>query len=1000
MFCMNCGKPIPDGGKFCPFCGTAVPQQFLGGQPAAPAPAPAASAPAAAAPTPAPEPKVHDGEWNEARQAYQFDLDGYTISFGKEHVIYGAVREAFLPLWEAGNDRIEQLYEGAESVEEVLRAYYSVDFLRRVLAEPIQLALDTCADHGEYDITEETVLKTPSLHLAGEDQNVISAWELGIAPLLEKYQAICQAAQNERDRRAYRKETRMRLEGGGFGLTGALTAIAKAGAFNITSGVAHSAFNAVGNAFTGSAEKRRLRELFESRETLQAMRQAYSNAFSTILTFVTQRLGGKEMTKSEKEKAKMILANIESGRITGEAVQEALLEGLTSDPFNEDIYKTYLKYVPNTNGRLDKIAALFHMDGRITGGKDEILQSWIDNMGPLAAERFRALLAVAKGEADERSIEVYLRMDALTCIDADEELLAGWHEKLQTRTSQVLMQLAEEAGEEMAEIKARRDHPVEDGELPFAALAGSDIEEYTVPEGVTDIGDYAFADCAYLEKVTLPRSLRHIGKGAFRGSGLMMDITIPAGVETYDAEAYTTEDGTVHFEGEPKITGNGEAFKESGAVWDIPLWGKLYEWCKENGCLPHTAIFTAEDAKEVLPQKPEDGFYLRDYWNYPPIQVRGPQEMEGDGLPPISILDTNRVCRAIDQEALAGADVVYVVVPDEVETIGSRAFYDSYLTEIDLGSGVKTLEAEALAGCTYLRQVLLPEGLQKVGDRAFADCYFLDHIEALQMHCEIGEDIFRHMSVVVECLPGSDWESWCKAHGVRYFYHGKANPWEELLQHRRKVIEDEGLWTRKKYLKEAAGWREIADPEGKSKGLFGWGSGRKYQFLFQAEANGDEPDLLGEIVLYGDKKFSGKSRDGKRKITVVKTEIDTEMIASGALIGSDLVFVEGDDTEYLGTYALAESKIAAFEGLDLLEIWESAFEGCENLSAVLLGENLERIEDRAFAHCPLLTRLYLPESVKEIGENAFEGTPVTIVCGRGSAAEAYCKAHQIPVEAE
>ncbi len=1000
MFCMNCGKPIPDGGKFCPFCGTAVPQQFLGGQPAAPAPAPAAPAPAAAAPTPAPEPKVHDGEWNEARQAYQFDLDGYTISFGKEHVIYGAVREAFLPLWEAGNDRIEQLYEGAESVEEVLRAYYSVDFLRRVLAEPIQLALDTCADHGEYDITEETVLKTPSLHLAGEDQNVISAWELGIAPLLEKYQAICQAAQNERDRRAYRKETRMRLEGGGFGLTGALTAIAKAGAFNITSGVAHSAFNAVGNAFTGSAEKRRLRELFESRETLQAMRQAYSNAFSTILTFVTQRLGGKEMTKSEKEKAKMILANIESGRITGEAVQEALLEGLTSDPFNEDIYKTYLKYVPNTNGRLDKIAALFHMDGRITGGKDEILQGWIDNMGPLAAERFHALLAVAKGEADERSIEVYLRMDALTCIDADEELLAGWHEKLQTRTSQVLMQLAEEAGEEMAEIKARRDHPVEDGELPFAALAGSDIEEYTVPEGVTDIGDYAFADCAYLEKVTLPRSLRHIEKGAFRGSGLMMDITIPAGVETYDAEAYTTEDGTVHFEGEPKITGNGEAFKESGAVWDIPLWGKLYEWCKENGCLPHTAIFTAEDAKEVLPQKPEDGFYLRDYWNYPPIQVRGPQEMEGDGLPPISILDTNRVCRAIDQEALAGADVVYVVVPDEVETIGSRAFYDSYLTEIDLGSGVKTLEAEALAGCTYLRQVLLPEGLQKVGDRAFADCYFLDHIEALQMHCEIGEDIFRHMSVVVECLPGSDWESWCKAHGVRYFYHGKANPWEELLQHRRKVIEDEGLWTRKKYLKEAAGWREIADPEGKSKGLFGWGSGRKYQFLFQAEANGDEPDLLGEIVLYGDKKFSGKSRDGKRKITVVKTEIDTEMIASGALIGSDLVFVEGDDTEYLGTYALAESKIAAFEGLDLLEIWESAFEGCENLSAVLLGENLERIEDRAFAHCPLLTRLYLPESVKEIGENAFEGTPVTIVCGRGSAAEAYCKAHQIPVEAE
>ncbi len=26
MFCMNCGKPLPDGSKFCPHCGTPVPK--------------------------------------------------------------------------------------------------------------------------------------------------------------------------------------------------------------------------------------------------------------------------------------------------------------------------------------------------------------------------------------------------------------------------------------------------------------------------------------------------------------------------------------------------------------------------------------------------------------------------------------------------------------------------------------------------------------------------------------------------------------------------------------------------------------------------------------------------------------------------------------------------------------------------------------------------------------------------------------------------------------
>lgn len=992
MFCVNCGKALPDGGKFCPFCGTAVPQEFFADKPTAPA------VPDPAAPEPEPEVEEHDGEWNEKAGAYLFDLDGYTLSFAKGNVIYGDVREVFLPLWQEGNDQVEKLYQEADSVEAVLQAYYSVDFLRRALADPIRTALQICADHGEYDITEETVLKTPSLRLAGEEQTAISAWEMGIAPLLEKYQDICQAAQDERDRREYRKETRMRLEGGGFGLTGALTAIAKAGAFNITSGVAHSAFNAIGNAFTGSAERRQLRELFVSGDTLLFMRQAYNNAFSAIITFVTHRLGGKEMTESKEEKAKMILGNIAAGRIDGSDVQEALLNALVTDPFNADIYKAYLKHMPRTNGRLDKIAALFHMENGLNDDKEEVLRAWIKQCGELPAERLNALLAIAKGESEEEGLDVYLRTDALMCIEADEMYIKEWDEQLQTEETSLMAGLVEKAGEALAAIQAKADHPVRDGKIPYAALAGSDMTEYAVPEGVTDIGDFAFAGCHDLEKLTLPESLRHIGRGAFRGCKALEEITIPAGVETYEADAYTTEDGMVHFKGEPEITGDVQEFENSGAFWDIPLWGKFYEWCKEENILQSTTIFMADNAKLVLPDS-EDGFYLRDYWKYPPIQVRGSQEMEGDSLPPITVLDTYyRPCRAIDREALAGADLVYAVLPDEVETIGSRAFYDSYLTEIDTGSGLKSLEAEALAGCIYLRQVILPEGLEKVGDRAFADCYFLDHLQALQMRCDIGEDIFRHMSVVVECLPGSDWEIWCKAHGVRYYYHGEANPWEELLQHRRKVIEEDGLITRKKYSSEVAKWKAEAHPEGKSAGFFGWGSSRKYQFLFQAQANGDDPELLGDIVLHGDKKFSGKSRDGERKITVEKKAIDTEMIANGALIGSDLVFVEGDDTECLGTYALAEAEIVAFEGLDLKEIWESAFEECENLSAVLLGESLKRIEDRAFARCPRLKRIYLPPSVEDIGENVFEGTPVTVVCKKGSAAETYCRSHQIPVE--
>lgn len=1002
MFCMNCGKEIPQGGKFCPFCGTAVPKEAL--DQAAASAAETASAPAASAP--APEPKAeapapvlseYNGEWIESEQAYVFDLDGYTLSFGKEHVVYGNVRNVFLPLWQEGRQQVDALYEQADSVETVLGAYYSMEFLRRALAEPIQRALDICAEYGEFDITEAAVLQTPSLRLQGEERSVISAWELGISPLLEQYQAICQAAQNERERRAYRKETRMRLEGGGFGLTGALTAIAKAGAFNITSGAAHSAFNAVGNALTGAAEKRQLKTLFQSRATRDAMKQAYDNAFSTLMAFVTHRLGGSELTKSDVEKGKLILANIESGRIAGAQIPHAILEGLLANPFNEELYKAYMKYVPDTNGRLNKIAELFNMEDRISKGKEEILSAWIEGCDEEQRDRLEALQNIAQGHATEKGLDVYLRLDGLAHMDEDANLLWDWYAKMGEEEVLVMANLSQQAHDDYEILQECWERPVKKGTIPYAALAGNPMTEYTVPDGVTEIGEYAFADCHNLKSLVLPESLRHIGPCAFVGCGALTELVLPAGVETYSADAYTTEGGTVRFAGEPEITGDIEDFDGSDAVWDIPLWGKLYTWCREKNLLQQTTIYCQEDGKDVLPLRPEDGFYLRDYWKYPPLSVRQQERKEDEEFPIVEVLNTFRPCKAIDAETFVGADITYAVVPDDVQVIGSRAFYGSYLTEIQLGRNVVRLEPSALAGCTYLRKVMLPEGLQFVGDRAFAGSFFLDHLQALQKHCHIGDDIFDGMAVVVECLPDSDWERWCRDHDVRYFYHGQANPYEALLQRRRKIVSEEGLYVRRNYLSDLKKWKEGAQPEGKTKGFFGWSnSSRKYQLLFQAEANGDDTELLSDIIRNGGKHLTGKSRDGKRKITIDPVTVDDSMIATGALIGAEMVYFVAEEAEYISTYACYHAHMVAFCGEEVKEIWEHAFDGCDNLSVVILGDELTRIEDRAFANCPQLEVLYIPSSVTELGQDVFAGTPVTIRCEQGSAAEAYCQDHGIP----
>lgn len=57
------------------------------------------------------------------------------------------------------------------------------------------------------------------------------------------------------------------------------------------------------------------------------------------------------------------------------------------------------------------------------------------------------------------------------------------------------------------------------------------MERAVLPEGVKEIGDYAFEACESLQNIQLPDSLRVIGKGAFDSCKSLVWIVIPDGVE-------------------------------------------------------------------------------------------------------------------------------------------------------------------------------------------------------------------------------------------------------------------------------------------------------------------------------------------------------------------------------------------------------------------------------------------------------------------------------------
>ena len=60
--------------------------------------------------------------------------------------------------------------------------------------------------------------------------------------------------------------------------------------------------------------------------------------------------------------------------------------------------------------------------------------------------------------------------------------------------------------------------------------AGSKIHNYSIPNGITHIGDYAFNSCSSLVSLKIPESVTSIGDGAFYDCSSLESINIPESV--------------------------------------------------------------------------------------------------------------------------------------------------------------------------------------------------------------------------------------------------------------------------------------------------------------------------------------------------------------------------------------------------------------------------------------------------------------------------------------
>ena len=284
--------------------------------------------------------------------------------------------------------------------------------------------------------------------------------------------------------------------------------------------------------------------------------------------------------------------------------------------------------------------------------------------------------------------------------------------------------------------------------------SGSEVTELVFPDGVTSIGNYAFAYATGLKSVTLPASVETIGARAFYNAEQLATVDFGNSETSVGSQAF---ENTAWMNGQPDgiiyignsvytckgtlpentslmikdgtTTISSQAFSNQTGLTEITIPSSV----KSIG----SAAFTVTGLKQVaIPNTVEEIGEKVFYSCHSLEQVILPETMQSipygtfwncSALKDCVIPSTVSI---IDEYAFRGAGLTDINIPASVTSIGRGAFMECKgVTTLKLPEGLKTIAVNAFRECTSLKTVFLPSTLEvSIGNGAFRDCTSLEAV--------------------------------------------------------------------------------------------------------------------------------------------------------------------------------------------------------------------------------------------------------------------------------
>ena len=296
----------------------------------------------------------------------------------------------------------------------------------------------------------------------------------------------------------------------------------------------------------------------------------------------------------------------------------------------------------------------------------------------------------------------------------------------------------------------------------------TNLKAVTLPEGLVEIGAFAFNGCQNLGSVALPESLTTLGSYAFYSCKLLKTIKIPSGVTTIPygcfLECSLLESVTIP-EG---VTTIGEFAFFCSNIKELILPSTVTEIGDNAFYRPKSIICNAA----TPPTLGDNAFRSNISIKVPMASIVAYRQAEGwknftnyyggevvaDGI--TYRIDENGAMVAAAETSLTEANIPSAVEFEgnqyAVTKINDKAFSDNTnLTAVTLPESVVTLGSDAFSGCQSLKTIKIPSKVTAIPDRCFVSCSSLENVTIPEGVTTVGLYAFSNCRFKTLTLPST-----------------------------------------------------------------------------------------------------------------------------------------------------------------------------------------------------------------------------------------------------